>query len=73
MGMPPEAPINFSSASKNIGNHDGKIMGQRDFFSGEEHSKFNSHWKRQEFLKGQWKIQDMDPETSIKNDLQRKQ
>lgn len=44
-------------------------MGQRDFFSGEEHSKFNSHWKRQEFLKGQWKIQDMDPESSIKKDL----
>jgi len=53
MAMQAEVPINFSSASKNIGPHaDGKIMGQRDFFSGEEHSKFNSHWKRQEFLKG---------------------
>ena len=43
---PPEGYINFSSASKNVGPHDGKVMGQRDFFSGEEHSKFNSHWKR---------------------------
>lgn len=47
---PSEQPLNkenhFNSASKNVGSHDGKIMGQRDFFSGEEHSKFNSHWKR---------------------------
>ena len=69
MGLQSDIPMDFNSASKNIGSHEGKIMGQRNFFSGEEHSKFNSHWKRQEFLKGQWKIQDMDPETSIKKDI----
>ena len=36
---------------------------------GPEHDKYNSHQKRQMHLKGQWKIEDMDPEGSIKRDL----
>ncbi len=38
-----------------------------------QHPKFNSHEKRQDFLKGQWKIEDMDPENSIKRDLIQRQ
>lgn len=37
------------------------LMGQENFFTGQEHLNFNSHQKRQMHLKGQWKIQDMDP------------
>ena len=43
----------------------GPPLGQDAFFSGPEHDKYNSHQKRQMHLKGQWKIQDMDPEGSI--------
>lgn len=32
--------------------------------------KFNSHWKRQEHLKNQWTMEDMDPEAGIKKDQQ---
>ena len=56
-----------------MGEKGGNVMGQRNFFTAEEHSKFNSHWKRQEFLKGQWKIQDMDPESSIKKEIMMRQ
>jgi len=33
----------------------------------------NSHNARQEFLKGQWKIEDMDPEGSLKRDIKMRQ
>jgi len=50
--MPGDPSINFNSASKNVASTNAKVMGQRNFFTGDEHNKFNSHWKRQEFLKG---------------------
>lgn len=43
--------------------------GQDNFFIGPEHERYNSHQKRQMHLKGQWKMEDMDPEGSIKRDL----
>lgn len=36
-------------------------IGQESYFIGNQHTRLNSHEKRQMHLKGQWKIQDMDP------------
>ena len=47
----------------------GVRLGQDNFFTGPEHEQYNSHQKRQMHLKGQWRMEDMDPEGSIQRDI----